>query len=137
MSADDFLELLRSQLVGTIQDRVVLAEYARGFGGRGSVMIRFYNLPLDRQRQRRGGGAENENNVILLMVDGFGTEPSHLTAKVRVEQLINGIYDGHPVGGNRAPTLRKKTASPDKIAEYVARYLCKVAEDFPPRLTHD
>jgi hypothetical protein len=140
MSADDFLERLRSRLSGTIQDRVVVAEYAKSYaaGGRGGVMIRFYDLPPERYRQRRGGGAENENNVSLLMVYGFGGESSHLAARVRVEQLINGIYGGdHPSAGNRAPNLRKKTSSPEKIADYVASYLCEVAENFPPRLTHE
>lgn len=72
---------------------------------------------------------------MLFFVRGFneGDATGVPVERVEVEQLVNNV--GHP--GESAPKLRRKTADPEKIASYLAKYLRDVVSRFPPRLTHD
>ena len=135
-SANEFLQQLRLNLSPLVHERALLADYSRGFSpgpGRGSVAINFINLPLNRHQQRRGGGAESENNRQLFMVWGFDADPDSPVEKIKVEQSTNGIGSS----SEWAPKMRSKTASPDKIAAYLANYINEIASQFPPKLTHE
>jgi hypothetical protein len=120
-----------------IENRFVKADFDNRFGsGRprsASVTVNFFNLPEDRVRQRRGGGAEAENNRQLFMVWGFEPDASAPVDKVKLEQNINGV-GGHGVW---APKMRSKTASPEKVASYLASYISQVAATHEPNYTHE
>jgi hypothetical protein len=94
------------------------------------VFVTFINLPFARFKEKRGGGAEAENNKQLFTVDGFNSDPSVPVDKVVVDTLRNHI-------ASRDQKLRKKTGDPAKIAEYLASYIIKIAEHFPPNFTHE
>lgn len=133
MDADQFIELL------VYNERTVSARFSPGFApgpGRGSVFVDFVNLPISRVKERRGGGAESENNRSTFWIHGFDSSSSNPVEKVRVEQSKNGIYQGSPTQGVRAPNLRAKAATPEKIASYLADYINAVAEKFAPSYTH-
>lgn len=136
MTATDFMTLLRQKFDALgHDDRCVFIEFHPGLVtgmGRGSVSVTLVNLPLDRVRERRGGGAEAENNRALYFVNGFHSEPhTQVPAeRVQVEQLVDNV-------GSRSERLRKKTASPEKVASYLAEHVGRLAANHPPRYTHD
>ena len=133
MSADDFIALLNELLAPVQIDRTIFVAFEKGFveGPRnGSVYVTFINLPSARVKERRGGRAEAENNRMLFSVDGFSTTPSVEASKVVVESQVNNVIE-------RERRLRKKTASPQKIAEYLAKHIVEVASSTPPRYTHE
>lgn len=121
MTTQEFSDSLRSLLAIDRSIQIIP-------GGCGTVFVNFYNLPLARAAERHGGGAECENNrqlfVVRMTVDA---------GKVKVEQSINGIRNMH---GDWAPKMRAKTASYEKIAQYLANYILAIVRDFPPLLTH-
>lgn len=136
MTADDFTIVLRERLSLLVhEDRSIFADFNPGLvqgKRRGHVSVTFVNLPTSRVRERRGGGAETENNRALYFVSGFNSPPftSEPVEKVTVEQLVDNV-------GGHAEKLRKKTASPDKIASYLAQHINGLAAGHEPRLTHE
>jgi len=134
-SATEFLEILDSTLSPLVDgERTVIANFksSKGFNalpGRSSIAVNFINLSQDRHRERRGGGAESENNRMMFWISGFNEDPSDPVDKIKIEQSVNSIRG--------ARNLRAKTASPDKIAIYLAKYINEIAESVPPNLTHD
>jgi hypothetical protein len=71
---------------------------------------------------------------VLFMVRGFNSGPASEfeegVDRVQVEQLVDNVC-------GREDRLRKKTASPDRIASYVAEYVNRAAAAHEPRLTHE
>jgi len=138
-SADDFITILRESLSQLVHaERTVNASFksSRGFTtrpGQSSIAVQFYNLPTPRVQERRGGGAEAENNRMMFWVHGFDEDSSTPVAKVKVEQSVSSIGQS----GRWAPKMRSKSGSPDKIAAYVADYVNGIAEQFEPNYTHD
>ena len=115
-------------------ERTLIARFStsRGFTSRpqeSTIFVNFINLPEERHRQKRGGGAESENNRMLFSIHGFGEEESAPVDKVKLEHTVNNFLG--------RPSLRGKTGSPEVIAAYLARYINDVAETVPPNFTHD
>jgi hypothetical protein len=136
LSAREFLHVMNTSLSPKANNRTLIASFDAGFSpgpGRGSIAINFINLPEPRYRQRRGGGAEAENNRQLFMVWGFGADIDDSVSSVKAEQSINGI--GTP--GSWAPKMRAKTGDPSKVALYLINYINDVASKFDPNYTHE
>jgi len=117
-----------------IDDRTIIVRFSssKGFTVRpfqSSVFVNFINLPEARHRQKRGGGAESENNRMMFTISGWDTEESTPVDKVKVEHLVSSL--------GRAYRLKGKTASPEKIAVYLADFINKVAAENEPNLTHN
>jgi len=74
-----------------------------------------------------------ENNRQLFMVWGFNETADSQASKVKVEHDINAIHSGYP---QRCLKLRGKTATPEKVATYIAQYINKVTADFAPYYSH-
>ena len=85
------------------------------------IFINLINLPESVCQANRGGGAEMGNNREMLIVLQVGE-------KLSVRQSIR-CY-------NSPFKLRGKTASPEKIAEYVAAHLNKIVAEVKPNYTH-
>jgi|WetSurMetagenome_2_1015567.scaffolds.fasta_scaffold78478_6 hypothetical protein len=139
MIENDFINALKSQIdAGVLHGCHVAVDVSPSLGPPGygtcTVFVTFINLPTSRVRERRGGGAEAENNRMLFSVSGFhgGQYATTDAEKVTAEQLVCSIGKT----GNWAPKMRKKTASPEKVAPYLAKYINDVARKFPPRYTH-
>ena len=138
-SADEFVTLLQSYLSPLVHsDRCVNASFksSKGFTnrpGQSMLAINFYNLPSARVKERRGGGAEAENNRMLFMVHGFDEDSASPVVKVKLEQSGNGIGSS----GNWAPKMRAKSGEPDKVAAYLANYINEIAGMFFPNFTHE
>lgn len=111
----DFQTLLRSYL--TIGDRAIRFRAA----GPTLLFINYYNLPESVAALKAGGGAEAENNRLMLMVEQKGD-------KLKVELSV-------PFAGGGRP-LRAKTGTPDQIARYVAAYINAIHAEVPPNFTH-
>ena len=133
-SATQFFKILNSSLSPLVDSgSTVIARFksSAGFTSRPNsshVTVNFINLPLERHEQRRGGGAESENNRMLFSIWGFDGDPAVAVDKVKIEQLVNSIRG--------SKSLRAKTASPDKVAAYLAKYINEIAKTVPPSLTH-
>lgn len=141
MTLREFFADLKAKLSPLVaNERCLFADSAPSLGyegrGRGTGSVTFVNLPYERVRERRGDGAEAENNRQLFFVRGFNSGPSSSEGveKVQVEQLVNNV--GIPTGA-RSETLRKKTGSPDKVASYLADYLNRIAASNQPQFTHN
>ena len=131
MNAEEFIAHLEEILAHVRSERTVLARFEPAFlVGHGSVFVTFINLPYARFKERRGGGAESENNRVLFSVQGFDSNPGTPVAKVTVETRVNNVV-------SRDQRLRKKTAAPAKIAEYLAKYIGEVASSTSPNFTHE
>lgn len=135
MTTEAFTTALAERLSLLVHDqRTVVVEPQSSLGpkGRGtaSVFVTFVNLPTSRVRERRGGGAESENNRMLFCVRGFNDRPyeGEPAASVTIEQLVRNLD---------STKMRKKTADPDKVATYLANYINDVAAKFAPRFTHE
>lgn len=141
MTADQFMRALAEKLSPLVRDeRTTFITLHPSMGpvvGRKSsyITVTFINLPTPRAKERRGGGAENENNRMLFFVRDFNGPPFTLepVEKVKVELLVNNIVPR----GDSYFNLRKKTASPDKIATYLAEYVNQVALNYQPNYTHE
>jgi hypothetical protein len=133
MTSDEFIEAVRSRL--DIGDRQIRFDNVNRYmtpNRYDTIFIHYFNLPEG--IGDAGGGAERENNRLMLAVNGFGrgqSEPA--PGKVKVSTSVCHLGDPHE---SRKLALRGKTASPEKMVEYVVNYLNKVARDVPPRLTH-
>lgn len=133
MNAEEFIAQLEAALAHVRAERTVLAKFEPGFVSgptNGTVFVTFINLPFARFKERRGGGAEAENNRVLFSVDGFSSDPGVPVAKVTVETRVNNVV-------SRDRRLRKKTAAPAKIAEHMAKYIGEVASSTSPNFTHE
>jgi hypothetical protein len=100
--------------------KALRCSYQNRFNGKyDSVMINFFNVP-----DGKAHGAYAENNRILLSIEGFspelGSEPPR--GKLSVEALVNSYRD-------RIGKIRKKTAAPKKVLEYVVGILKKFAAE--------
>lgn len=137
INADQFIAEFRRNLSSLVTvDRTVLARYSAGLApgpGRGYVTVNFINLPEFRHNQNRGGGAESENNRQCFIIRGFNATSDSPVERVKVEQLINHVG---PIS-ELAPNMRAKSASPAKVAQYLASYINGVASAFQPHYTHD
>lgn len=77
MNATEFTQALESELSPLVRDqRTVTARFrsSRGFTSRphqSLMFVNFYNLPEARHHEKRGGGAESENNRMMFMISGF------------------------------------------------------------------
>ncbi len=116
-----FISLVESLL--DIGDRQV--RFDKGYH---SVFIHYYNL--SHGIGRAGGGAEFENNRVMIIVKGFGKEEDDLppTGKVKFEVSVWAL--------DRKLSPRGKSGTPEKIAEYVASVLNKISKEIPPHYTH-
>ena len=135
MNAHEFTAALDRNLSPLVHnERTLIARFSssRGFTTRpfqSAIYVNFINLPEERHRQKWGGGAESENNRMMFSIHGFGEDETVSVDKVKIEHPVCGITS--------RPSLRGKTASPEKIAEYLAGYINKVAETVPPNFTHE
>jgi len=145
-SADEFVTALQGYLSPLVHsDRHVNANFksSKGFTshpGQSRLAINFYNLPTSRVKERRGGGAEAENNRALFMVHGFETDSKIPVAKVKLEQLVNVIGSPDRWAPNMrrwAPNMRAKSGDPLTVAKYLANYINDVASTFPPQFSHE
>ena len=134
-NATGFLTILNSSLSPLVdRERTVTASFrsSRGFTSRpgsSSIVINFINLPPSRAKERRGGGAEAENNRMMFYVTGFDEGQDDPVEKVKVVLSVNAIPG--------AKGLKGKTASPDRIATYIAEHINETAGAIEPDLTHD
>ena len=134
-SASEFLEILGSSLSPLVdRERMVIGRFksSKGFTNRpgsSNMAVDFINLSQARHKERRGGGAESENNRMMFWISGFNEDPSDPVDKIRIKQSVNGVQG--------SKSMRTKTASPDKIAIYLAKYINETAESVPPNLTHE
>ena len=109
------------------------------------LFINYFNLPDATVREKRGGGAEVENNRIMITVLTPGThgyyEKPVAAGTVRVKSDVNTVRFGSGEAyGQRerdaAKVLRGKTGTPERVAKYIADYLNEIAKTVPPKLTH-
>ncbi len=133
-SCNSFIAQLKAQL--NLQGRQVWFNCTTGSRDTMTVFINLINLPEG--MGSAGGGAERENNRILFSVDGFSAnldDPQPPTEKVKMQVLILSVTDDH-AERTELRKFRGKTATPEKIAKYLADFINKVVEEISPRFTH-
>ncbi len=109
-----FAEEVLRRLSAEARSRVV--RFAEG--GSGTLFINYFNVPpsvLD--------GADRENNRLMITVEGFG-RGDKLRAELRIRFTPSTF-------GDAKYKLRTKSASAEKIAQYVADYINLCAESEP------
>lgn len=129
MGSAAFIEAVKAKL--QINGRHVWFRNRDFMGGYTSVVVNYINLPEEIHSRNEGNGAESENNRMMFSVTGFHpTDPTRppMDLKVKVELHVSSI--------GREYNLRAKTATPEKIAEYLAAHLNKVAAEVEPKFTH-
>jgi hypothetical protein len=131
MGSEDFAQYIKDHAntgVGTLR----ISTLSKLGGERyDSATITFYNVPED--IGRGGGGAVASNNRLLMFVDGFGkgfNEPPP-TGKVKFRLGAGEVFYGSDREHVKRP--RGKTASPQKVAEYVVKIINEVSQ-LPPKL---
>jgi hypothetical protein len=141
LTTSQFIATLQERVSSTVRERTLIVSPHHALNGKHTYLtVSFINLPLARAAERRGGGAENENNRVLFIVDGFSIDPSEPAEKVSLEHLVNHIHLNKAAEGktvNVTRSLRKKIANPDKIATYLATYLNNLADSYAPNFTHE
>jgi len=129
LGSAEWIELVKSKL--NVGDRkVIFDNYNQYNKTYSTVFINYINLP----ENLAGGGAESENNRLMLQVSGFGKEEHAAppSGKVKVELSISAVQDA----ANGRLRLRGKSGTPEQAAKYVADFLNMVAKEIPPRYTH-
>lgn len=94
------------------------------------VAIDFFNLPEGYRDE-----SEQENNRVHFQVTGFDPNDPKApppSGKVRVELRFANV--GDPFGARI--NLRAKSAPVAQAAKYVADFINKIVEEFPPKYTH-
>lgn len=86
-----------------------------------ALYVNLINLPRSVSGSG-GGGAEAENNRLMLSVYGFRS------GRLKIEQSVSALPSVY--------RLRGKTADPTSIARYLAAFLNRVAAEVPPKFTH-
>jgi hypothetical protein len=135
MNFIEFAQTLNDHLSPLVRDdRVVIVRFSssKGFTAKplqSQVFINFINLPEARHRQKRGGGAESENNRMMFTISGFDAEESTPIDKLKIEQSVSSFP--------REYRMKGKTASPEKIAVYLADHINKIAAENVPSYTHE
>lgn len=143
LNAAQFADALKAKVSDTVRERTLIVsanDSLATIGGRSKayLTVTFINLPIARAAERRGGGAESENNRALFIVDGFNADGEPVE-KVAVEHLVNHIHHNQPAGGaiTIARSLRKKTADPENVVAYLAEYISQLAAQYAPNFTHE
>ena len=100
----------------------------------GQLFINYYNLPETIYQAKEGGGAERQNNRIMLTVlfpgkHGWNEKPI-AEGVLRVKQDYIFCNTGENF------RLRGKTCDPIKMTSYIATYLNRVAKEAVPNYTH-
>jgi len=90
-----------------------------------AIAIHYINLP--RGLGGSGGGAEGENNRLMLMVTGFDKSNQTIPVEKIQVKLLCSVFD-YP--------LRKKTCTPERAVEYIAEFINRIAREVPPKYTH-
>lgn len=118
----DFIAEVEKQL--QIKDRVIRWNMgALRSHDDDAIYVNFFNLPNAK------GGAEAENNRVMLEIEGFQSPK----AKLKVGERVNMLGDW----GTKPPfKLRGKTGTPQVIARTVAQYLNRIVKEIPPKFTH-
>ncbi len=88
--------------------------------GGDTIFVHFYNLTAARRGEKRGGGAEAENNRQMFSING---------ATGKVKHMVNAL-SVKPLAGR----TRKSVAD---AAHYVGTYINAIVETVPPKLTHE
>lgn len=128
LSANEFMAAVRENVK---LDRRVLNMRNKGMGRYDMVFINFYNLPEDIAGHNLGGGAEAENNRLMVMVTGFDPKNPDApapTGKVKVETSVNAL--------DRKYSLRGKTGDPAAVAKYIGAHISKIVVEVQPNFTH-
>lgn len=112
MGSDDFVAAVRAK-ASLGQGYLVTKTMSRIGGTRYDMAtIAFYNV--SKELGKGGGGAVAMNNRLLMFVEGFGTgenEPSP-TGKVKFDIGAAELLS--------RPLPRRKTATPERMVDYVA-----------------
>ena len=135
-SALSFIAELDRCLSSLVQnERTCHARFETPYRGsdQATVFVHYYNLPEARHEERRGGGAESENNRLMFSVSGFGATEDAEVSKVKITHTVFSLAGSSSL----AHSLRGKTATPEKIAQYLADYINQIAEKIPPNYTHE
>lgn len=128
MNSDQFINLVKA-LVMPGRRLKLRNEFSLG-GVDGDVYVNFINLPEG--IGSAGGGAEAENNRISFWIKGWPKNKADgpRTGKVKIE-CANSVFRREVF-----PMMRAKTATPEKIAVYLAEYLNKLMAEIEPNYTH-
>ena len=124
LSSVEFIALLKSHLQQN-RMQIRIRNYETSPSARNSVYVNFINLP---EAIAGTSGAEAENNRMSFWIEGFGRNLPMKDGMVKV-QMHNSALP-------REYRLRAKTATPEKIAQYLADFLNKVVKEVPPNYTH-
>ena len=114
-SATEFLSILNSSLSPLVdRERTVTASFrsSKGFTnrpGHSSIAINFINLPPNRVKERRGGGAEAENNRMMFYVTGFDEGQDDPVEKVKVVLSVNSISGADGLKGRQPAQTRSRS----------------------------
>jgi hypothetical protein len=129
--SEEFIKMVESHL--NLQGRQIFFDNVNKFAPPKSryttVYVTFINLP--KGVGGAGGGAEAENNKVVLTIEGFGGETPHNpppTGKVKIEHRTSALP--------REYRLRGKTGTPAQVAKYLADFLNKVVKEVEPKYTH-
>lgn len=109
-----------AQIIAAIQPHLKIGDRQIRFRAmKPGVWIDYINLP--KGVGGAGGGAEAENNRFALNVEPKGD-------KYKVDTKVSAI--------GRQYKLRGRTAPLDKLGQYIAKHLNKLAKEVEPKFTH-
>lgn len=100
----------------------IISEFPHGLCFRGNYFIDFYNVPEVDTVFKRFNGAYYENNRFAFSIRGFKNDDSS-PEKIQVELSVCSA------DREFRKSFRKKTANPEKIADYIIAFIKKVQSE--------
>jgi hypothetical protein len=121
MSSNEFINAIeKANLKGRI-----LRFNKTSLGMSDTIFINFYNVPGG--EGKAGGGAEAENNRVMIAVSGFDKKDlDKQVARITVDLRISFFP--------KARGFRGRTTRPEVGAEFIISFLEGVANEFEPKL---
>lgn len=98
------------------------------------LFINFYNLPDGPDGVFSGSDHENNRLMFTVLFPGPGSWYEKPVAEGTLRVKLSVWSMGNPYKANMAYKFRGKTCTPERMIDYLATYINRIAEEIPSRI---